>query len=259
MGSFRKLCMLLLQYYKPLPMLQATHYIPFVSTIVSFVFTYILFQHWLKRKSSLYLFWWMFGVLVYGLGTLAESINTIFGWNEINFKFWFIVGALMGGAPLAQGTVYLLLPRKLAHLLTFLLVSATVAASYYVVISPINIEVVTNRLTGDALVYKDFIRSNFSRNLNLYAVFFLIGGAIYSAVKYSSTKEGYSRMVGNIYIAFGAILPGFGGYMTRLGYVEVLYVTELIGISLILIGYYTIKNDRGPSLHQAQVKAELNR
>lgn len=239
-------------------MLQAIHYIPIVSTIVSFVFTYILFKHWWKRKSSLYLFWWMFGVLVYGLGTLAESINTIFGWSEANFKYWFIVGALMGGAPLAQGTVYLLLNRKVAHLLTIMLVLTTVAASYYVIISPVNMDEVSNRLTGNALVYKDFIRDNFSRNLNLYAVLFLIGGAIYSAIKYSTTKEGYSRMVGNIYIAIGAILPGFGGYMTRLGYVEVLYVTELIGITLILIGYYTIKNDKGPSLHISQAKAHAS-
>lgn len=198
----------------------------------------------------------MFGVLVYGLGTMAESINTLFGWGEANFKFWFIVGALMGGAPLAQGTVYLLANRKVAHLLTVLLVAATAAASYYVILSPINWDVVTHRLTGDALVYKDFIRSNFSRNLNLYAVVFLIGGAMYSAVKYSSSNEGYARMLGNIYIAIGAILPGFGGYMTRLGHVEVLYVTELIGILFIVWGYYTIKNDRGPSMHKAQAEAE---
>ena len=26
--------------------------------------------------------WWTFGVAVYGLATLAESLTTVFGWNE---------------------------------------------------------------------------------------------------------------------------------------------------------------------------------
>ena len=38
-------------------------------------------------------------------------------------------------------------------------------------------------------------------------------------------------------ICVGAVLPGIGGSMTRAGYVEVLYVTELIGLILIYAGY----------------------
>ena len=38
-------------------------------------------------------------------------------------------------------------------------------------------------------------------------------------------------------IAIGAILPGIGGTATRMGYTEVLYVTELIGLLLIWTGY----------------------
>ena len=38
----------------------------------------------------------------------------------------------------------------------------------------------------------------------------------------------------------GALLPGIGGTFTRFGHVEVLYVTELIGIVLIYVGYRVI-------------------
>jgi len=41
----------------------------------------------------------------------------------------------------------------------------------------------------------------------------------------------------NILIAAGAILPGIGGTATRMGYVEVLYVTELVGLILTWTGY----------------------
>ncbi len=45
-------------------------------------------------------------------------------------------------------------------------------------------------------------------------------------------------LFGNVYIAVGALLPGIGGTFTRFGYTEVLYVTELIGLVCIFIGYY---------------------
>ena len=43
--------------------------------------------------------------------------------------------------------------------------------------------------------------------------------------------------MGNVLIAIGGILPGICGSMTRAGYVEVLYVTELMGLILIYLGY----------------------
>ena len=41
----------------------------------------------------------------------------------------------------------------------------------------------------------------------------------------------------NVLIAAGAILPGIGGTATRMGYTEILYVTELAGLILTWIGY----------------------
>ena len=44
-------------------------------------------------------------------------------------------------------------------------------------------------------------------------------------------------MIANVLIAIGAILPGIGGTATRMGYTEVLYVTELAGLLLTWTGY----------------------
>ena len=51
------------------------------------------------------------------------------------------------------------------------------------------------------------------------------------------------RVYGNAAIAIGGILPGIGGSFTRAGYVEVLFVTELIGLALIYLGYKVIKHN----------------
>jgi hypothetical protein len=50
-----------------------------------------------------------------------------------------------------------------------------------------------------------------------------------------------------VLIAVGALLPGIGGSATRFGHVEVLYVTELIGLVLILIGYRRIVGGPTPA------------
>ena len=83
----------------------------------------------------------------------------------------------------------------------------------------------------------------------LYALVFLVGGAFYSAIRYKRMKNKEPRFYGNVYIAIGGLLPGIGGTFTRMGYVNVLYVTELAGLILIYIGYLIIKRDK----HKAKV------
>ncbi len=180
--------------------------------------------------------WWALGMLTYGAGTITEALTTLIGWHEPIFRAWYITGALLGGAPLAQGTVYLMLSRKKANALTLAVGFLVVVASVSVLLSPINYSLVQpHRLTGFVLGWQ-WVRM-FSPFINLYAVIFLIGGAIISAVRYSKKSETYHRYVGNVLIAIGAILPGIGGTFTRFGMTEVLYVTELLGLLFIYAGF----------------------
>ena len=195
--------------------------------------------------------WWMIGVALYCVGTLTEATTTIFGWSEPVFRSWYVAGALLGAAPLAQGTVYLLLPRRIADRLAIAVATYIAIASAFVIATPILPEMVeSHRLTGDAMAWQ-WVRL-FSPLVNLYAVVFLIGGAIYSAVKYKRQGGSGARVRGNWLIAIGAILPGIGGSFARAGVVEVLYVTELIGLLLIWAGDRTIAGDSGRTVHAAQ-------
>lgn len=65
---------------------------------------------------------------------------------------------------------------------------------------------------------------------------------MHSVVKYYNVKD--ARFKGNVFIAVGGLLPGIGGSMTRLGHVNVLFVTELIGLVLIYAGYRIVKLDK---------------
>jgi hypothetical protein len=217
-------------------------YIPIATTIFSIYFIKEIWVHYQNRKTN-YLLWWTIGVATFGLGTLAESINVLFGWNLINVKYWYIVGALLGGFPLAQGSVYLLMKKRFANITSLIFITLIVLASISVILTPVSIpEGFEYKLTGSVFTWK-WVRY-FSPFINLYSFIFLVGGAIYSAVKYYKMVDKQARFKGNVFIAIGGLLPGIGGTMTRMGHVNVLFVTELIGLVLIYFGYRIIKLDK---------------
>ena len=217
-------------------------YIPILTTLFSVYFVKEIFSHYLERKTK-YLLWWTIGVLTFGLGTLSESINVLFGWNPVNVRYWYIVGALLGGFPLAQGSVYLLMNRKFADITTYFFVTMILVGSVAVILTPISIpEGFEYKLTG-AVFEWEWVRY-FSPLINMYAFIFLVGGAIYSAIKYYRMVDKEARFKGNVFIAIGGLLPGIGGTMTRMGHVNVLFVTELIGLIMIFIGYRIIRLDK---------------
>lgn len=229
-------------------------YIPFLTTIFSAFFLYQLVQHYATKRKSAYILWWAVGVLFYGLGTLVESLFTIYGWSEPIFKAWYILGALLGGAPLAQGTVHLLLKPKTANRLSILLIVAILLAATFVILSPVDYNLApTGKLSGKVLEWY-WVRL-ITPFINLYAFVFLVGGAIWSAYKYTSQKR--KRFIGNIYIGIGGLLPGIGGSFSKFGHTEVLYVTEFLGLLLIYIGYRMISTDTSTYTTETP-KTELN-
>jgi hypothetical protein len=215
-------------------------YIPIITTIFSIIFTIEIFKHYRSRQTK-YLLWWTFGVITFGLGTFAESINVLFGWNEVNLKYWYISGALLGGFPLAQGTVYFLMKKKFADVSSAVIIGVIVIASIFIILTPVKIpENFDWRLTGSVFEWR-WVRL-FSPLINTYSFVFLVGGAVYSALRYYRSKDKNAGFIGNIYIAIGALLPGIGGTFTRMGYVEVLFITELMGLVMIYFGYKKVKN-----------------
>jgi hypothetical protein len=213
-----------------------------------------IFRRFRAHPERLHLLWWAIGIATYGVGTFTEAATTLVGWREPIFRAWYVSGALLGGAPLAQGTVYLMLPRRVAHALTGLLVAYVAVASVAVYLSPITYAAVeTHRLSGRVFEWQ-WVRM-FSPLVNLYAVVFLIGGAVLSALRYSADPATRHRMWANVFIATGAILPGIGGTATRMGHVEVLYVTELVGLLLTWLGYRMSIRPTAPSTPMARPAA----
>jgi hypothetical protein len=211
-------------------------HVPILSTMVASFFTFELLSRYRAKGGGPHLLWWAIGMATFAVGTATEALTTLLGWNPVVFRFWYVAGAYLGGYPLAQGSIFLLMNRRFATASAFFWSGVIVLGGILVFLSPLNLDAVeAHRLSGKVLGWS-WLRL-ISPFINIYAVVFLVGGAMLSAWRFRREPALRDRYAGNILIACGALLPAIGGSFTRFGYVEVLYVTELCGLLLIHRGY----------------------
>ncbi len=220
-------------------MSEAVRYIPILTTLLAAWFGTRILQRSFQKPGSPHLAWWAAGIYIYGLGTLCESVVTLAGWSPAVFRMWYVTGALLGAVALAQGSVYFHLARRTANRLSWVLVPYLLIAAVLVALVPLDVSrVEPHRLSGQVMAWP-WVRL-LTPPVNLYAVVFLIGGAVWSALRHRRSGSPSRFVSGNLLIAAGAILPGIGGSFARVGLTEVLYVMEFIGLLLIWRGYHLI-------------------
>jgi hypothetical protein len=230
-------------------------YLPIATSLLAFAFSYVLYRHLQRSRGARHLLWWTIGVFLFGLGAGTEALTTLLGWHEPLFRAWYVTGAILGAAPLAQGTAYLLLARSTADRLTTYLVYFAALASTFVILTPLDMAAVDPDRLEAGVIEWTWVRA-FSPLLNTYALVMLGGGAGWSAWRYRKRGDGSrSRVWGNTSIAAGTVVVGIGGGFARAGVVEVLYVAEVIGLLLIWWGYRMMAADSGRSMHRAQLEA----
>ena len=219
------------------------HYISIISTLVTFVFAVaVLSRYRYKRGNHLLL--WSIGLIFYGIGTLTEVILS-FTFSPLALKLWYLSGAMLTAAWLGQGTVFLLIrKRNVAPALTAVLTVVSLMALGLILSAGVNASSAAayNISQPVSVQYKDILARNgfiilLTILLNIYGTITLVGGAIYSAFLFWRKKVLINRVVGNILIAGGALMPAMAGSFVKAGLADWLYVSELIGVVLMYIGF----------------------
>jgi hypothetical protein len=215
-------------------------WLPFASSVISFVFATLIVRRYLQRRGP-HLLLWGIGMVFYGIGGFCEAYFGALGWNSTIFRLWYLFGAILVAAWLGQGTVYLLARRRWAHGLMALLALGSVYGAVRVFGAELDPTLLTtsvhtgSELSGHAIVAPG-VRT-LTPFFNLYGTVTLVGGALYSAWLFWRKRVLLHRTLGNILIAVGAILPAFGGTFSRLGVPSALYIGELLGALLIFAGF----------------------
>lgn len=92
--------------------------LPFLSSLLSFAFAIMVADQWLRRRQP-YQAVWAVGLLWYGISAGTEFIGGAWGWNEVLYRAWYLIGAFFVAAYLGLGTVYLLRNTRFGYFVAF--------------------------------------------------------------------------------------------------------------------------------------------
>jgi hypothetical protein len=216
------------------------HYISILSTIVTFVFVIAVIERY-RRRGGAHLLLWGIGLTFYGLGVLTEALM-IFTFNTAILKIWYLSGAMLTAAWLGQGTIHLLVRRRgVAPALTALLALLSLAAVGLILAAPVNPVAYDFSQPVSAQYQQILTRTGWmvflTIFLNVYGTLGLVGGALYSSFIFWRKRVLANRMLGNILIAAGALMPAMAGSLIRAGIADWLYLSEFLGAVLMFAGF----------------------
>ena len=231
------------------------HYIPILSTLVTFAFATAVLSRYRYKKGSHLLFWGI-GLILYGLGTLSEVILG-FTFSATVLKVWYLSGAMLTAAWLGQGTIFLLVRRRgVATGLAIALALVSLLSVGLLMAAPVSAAAAAYHLSQPVSAqYKEILVRNggiiaLTIILNIYGTLGLVGGALYSTYLFLRKHVLANRMWGNILIAAGALMPAMAGSFIKAGLGDWLYVSELVGVVLMYIGF--LRATASPAVEREQ-------
>ncbi|MCB9135648.1 MAG: hypothetical protein H6636_09490 [Anaerolineales bacterium] len=245
--------------------------LPFISSAIMLVFTVLVLQRFAVRRAPHFLFWGL-GLAMFGAGSFAEAYLAI-SWNKWVFFVWYLFGAALNAAWIGHGTMYLMFRKQWVNVITVVLVLGSLFAGYlmlqampnlneamFTTSKPVSEQYGTKRLeAGQEIPAGAKVQTVEYRGeevqvipgllplgtpvrlttpfFNIYGLFSLVGGALWSAFLFWRKRVLPNRVLANILIAAGALLIGFASTLTRLGYGQLLYLGELLSAILMFIGF----------------------
>lgn len=233
--------------------------LPFISTIIMLIFTAYVLQRYFARRRASFLFWGI-GLAMFAVGSVAEALLTQ-SWNRWVFFGWYLFGAVLNPAWIGQGTVYLLVKKKRAHVLTaILVVTSVIAAVLMLVIMPDLNSAVFTKTAAISEQYKKIMPEVSDGGyvrltpilFGTYGLVTLVGGALYSSFLFWRKRVMPNRVVGNILIAVGALAIAGASTATGLGSGQWLYAGELLAAILMFAGFLAAGAPRAePAVEEA--------
>ena len=225
--------------------------ISLLATLITFTFAAAVIRQYVERPRP-YKLVWAVALLCYGLATLAQFTAALGGWTVFEFRLWYLSGGLLTAAYLGQGTALLLLGRRTGRaLLAALLLLSAVAIwrSFTVPITLASVLPPAGKVSPSATNLPADLRL-LAAVLNIYGTLLLVGGALWSCVIYFDRsldrrrRAGY-RALSTLLIAGGSFIVALAGSFEALGRGEFLYLAEIVGITVIFLGFLRSRETMG--------------
>jgi hypothetical protein len=206
--------------------------LPLVTTFVSGAFAVAVALKYVRKRRPSHLAWAL-GLLLFAVAAFNGFLARSGGATDVEYRLFYLFGAIANVAWLALGTVYIVAPRYGRAALAAV-VALTAVAVYSVFSTPVDIAVAVD--TGKGFPDGSLPRVLAAIGSGLGSLV-LIGGALWSAWVFLRRHDQGRRALANVIIAVGVFVAAAGGTVAFTGASGILELTNLIGVSVMFVGF----------------------
>ncbi|HEX8731148.1 MAG TPA: hypothetical protein VF725_03710 [Ktedonobacterales bacterium] len=225
-------------------MTMATALFELLATIFALVAAVFIFDQHVHRPRPHKLMWTL-GLLFYGLAAGAEFLGVTSGWNEANYKGWYFFGGVVTAIFLGLGTLYLLAPRRIGHVVTAIVaVIALYAAVRILFFAPFSAADLRTLATAPTSVITNVRAFKplpadmeiVAIILNIPGALLLFGGAVWSGWQFWRKSAPGFRLLSMALLALGSVFPSILTGLQALGNSSGAALGEFLGALCLLAG-----------------------
>jgi hypothetical protein len=203
--------------------------LPAIAALVSLAFGVHLLVRFLRRRAP-HEGVWAAAMLLFAAGSVAFALGVRDGWTPGEFRVYWLFGAVLNVPYLAQGEVYLLSPRRWAHVMLVVLLAATAWAATEVWSAPVDPAVLREDFPLGKEVFGDGTTPHrLAQYFGWTGYVVLLAGAVWSAGRMRRSEELRRRAAGTGLVALGATVVAIGSGVGAAYGNEPLFSTALAG------------------------------
>jgi hypothetical protein len=211
---------------------------PLLAALVSGTFAGLVLRSWTVRRGP-HLAAWGLALAMFAVASIATAAGILFDWSPGLFRTYYLFGAILNVPVLALGTLYLLAPRKFAHICAVVVAVLAVGATIDVAQASLAVAALdTDGIPAGSEVLSEEIRT-LSRVYSFSGFFVVAGGAAWSAVRLARQGGTHFRRLAlaNVLIAAGTTVVASASALARYGQGSLFAVGLLVGVSLMFLGF----------------------
>lgn len=212
---------------------------PLATAILGFVYVGLLAKQYVERRKMHQLMW-AIGFLFYAVAAVMEFWSEMTGvWDAGVYRIYIVLAASLVGF-LGNGTLYLITKKRIwgdLYLgLNLVLLAIFLWGTETAVLIQANLQpgIVVG---GTALGASGTFPRIMSLPFNIPGSLLLLGGAIFSIIKFWPKPAFRYRVWANVLIIIGTLMIAAAGSMARLGVSGGLYAGEMVASAFLLWGF----------------------
>jgi hypothetical protein len=218
---------------------------PAVATAVALVFGVHLLVRSGRRRAWFEAVWGV-ALLMFAAASAALTLGVLDGWSTVEFRTYWLFGAILNVPYLALGEVYLLVRKPwVGHLVLVLLLGATAYAAAEVRTATLDRSVLGSEFfSGREVLGSDSTALLLARLYSFSAYGVLVVGTLWSAVGMRGRRDLRGRFYGVLLILVGSTVIAAGSAFAAAASFVGFSITLALGVLVMYAGFLTATRPR---------------